>query len=509
MKTPGKVFLVGAGPGAPGLLTVRGAELLRQADVVVYDALVNPELLRLAPPHAEILFGGKRSKKHALTQEQINALLQARARAGKTVVRLKGGDPYMFGRGGEEAEALADAGIPFEVVPGVSSFVAVPTYAGVPVTHREHSSKLTILTGHVDPVTGESRVNWEQVAKEPGTKVIMMGTEHIGHIATRLMAGGMSPETPVLMVRWGTLPRQESVEGTLANIATVAAASGIAPPTVIVVGDVVKLRPKLNWFERLPLFGRRIVVTRPREQAGQLARPLAERGAEVLEIPTIKMEPPTRKEDVADALLELNAYDWIVFTSPNGVTAFFEHFDKVFEDARDIGGVRIAAVGPATAAKVREFRLKVDVMPKEALAARIAAAMARYESLENLKILLARAEVATPDLPRALTERGAIVDDVAFYKTMPDTSDVSGDAARLLQSGADWITFTSGSTVTHFHERFNLPGLLQKFPQVRLATIGPETTRALVALGLAAHVEARPHTIAGLVSALVRAARRE
>ncbi|MGH7969116.1 MAG: uroporphyrinogen-III C-methyltransferase, partial [Limisphaerales bacterium] len=338
MTGKGMVYLVGAGPGDAGLLTVRGAELLARADVVVYDALVNPDLLRLAPKSAEIIYGGKRAKDHSLSQAELNQLLVSKAREGKTVVRLKGGDPYVFGRGGEEAEQLADADLAFEVVPGVSSFVAVPNYAGVPLTHRDFCSRLTLITGHEDPAKESSTIDWKQVAQTPGTKVIMMGTDRIGQIAETLIGHGMEPGTPVAMVRWGTTGHQKSIEGTLANIAQVAQSTKIGPPTVAVIGDVVRLRPKLNWFERRPLFGQRVVVTRSREQAGQLSNRLRDLGAEVLEVPTIKIEPPTHKTELVDSLLELNSYDWLVFTSANGVAAFFEYFFRQFHDMRDIGG---------------------------------------------------------------------------------------------------------------------------------------------------------------------------
>ena len=507
MKAKGSVYLVGAGPGDAGLLTLRGAELLGRADVVVYDALVNTDLLRLAPKSAEVIFGGKRSHGHAIPQDELNALLLAKAREGKCVVRLKGGDPYIFGRGGEEAEELAAAKVSFEVVPGISSLVAAPNYAGIPITHREHCSGFTVITGHECPAKDGGHVDWAQVARFPGTKIILMGTEKIRHIAEALLANGMAAGTPVAMVRWGTTGHQQTIEGTLTTIADVVAAAGFKPPSVTVIGDVVKLRKKLNWFEARPLFGRRIVVTRTREQASQLSRQLLEHGADVLEIPTIKIGPPTNHAGFADALLELNSYDWLVFTSPNGVAAFFEHFFKAFEDLRDIGGVRIAAVGPGTAAKLREFHLKVDLMPEEYVAAKIAHAFAKYQSIENLKILLMRAEVATAELPKALEEMGAIVDDVACYKTIPETDDVNGAAASLLESGADWITFTSGSTVENFHARFDLPALLRKFPQIKLASIGPETTKALTALSLQPAAEAKPHTIDGLVAALEKAVR--
>jgi uroporphyrinogen III methyltransferase/synthase len=306
-------------------------------------------------------------------------------------------------------------------------------------------------------------------------------------------------------VRWGTTGRQKSVEGTLATIGEVAARANISPPTIAVIGDVVKLRSKLNWFERRPLFGQRIVVTRSREQAGQLSRKLIELGAEVLEVPTIRFEPPTRREDLVDALLELNSYDWMVFTSPNGVTSFFEYFFRQFHDMRDIGGCRLAAVGPATAGKLKELHLQVDLMPDEALAASIAEAFSEFESIENLKICLLRAEVANRELPEALEAMGAIVDDIACYKTVPETDDPTGAAARLEETGADWLTFTSASTVEHFHARFDLPALLKKFPQTKLASIGPETSKEIKALRLQPAIEAKVHTIDGLVEALLAA----
>lgn len=502
MKCKGMVYLVGAGPGDAGLLTLRGAELLARADVVVYDALVNEDLLRLAPPGAQLIYAGKRSGSHAIPQDELNRLLVEKARAGKCVVRLKGGDPYIFGRGGEEAEELAAAGVPFEVTPGISSSIAGPNYAGIPLTHRDHASSFSIITGHEDPEKEFQAVDWAQVAKAPGTKVVLMGVKRLGKIADELIAHGMAPTTPVAVIRWATTGRQQSVYGTLKTIAAEVAAAKLESPAIIVIGDVVRLRGKLNWFEKRPLFGRRIVVTRTRTQASQLSRQLLERGAEVLEIPVIRTVPPADLQSIADVLLELNSYDWLIFTSPNGVSAFFEYFFKAFEDMRDIGGVRIAAVGPATAARLRELHLKVDVMPDEYVASKIADALAGYESIENLKILLFRAEVANKELPKKLEELGAIVDDVACYKTVPETEDKNGAAARLLEGGADWITFTSSSTVEHFNARFDLKQLLKRHPLLKLASIGPETTKALAALGLKPAVEAKTHTIEGLAKAI-------
>jgi uroporphyrinogen III methyltransferase/synthase len=502
MKTKGTVYLVGAGPGDAGLLTLRGAELLSRADVIVYDALVNPDLLRLAPQCADVIYAGKRAKDHALPQEELNALLVQKARDGKCVVRLKGGDPYIFGRGGEEAEELAAAGIPFEVVPGVSSIVAGPNYAGIPLTHRAYCSSFTVMTGHEDPTKEASGLDYEQLARTPGTKVILMGAERIREIAAALMAFGMAADTPVGMVRWATTGQQQSIQGTLATIADLAAERNFAAPAVTVIGEVVKLRAKLNWFEQRPLFGQRIVVTRTREQASALSRQLLDLGADVLEIPTIKVVPPDDRHTMIEALEGLGEYDWIIFTSPNGVTAFFDALFKAFEDVRSVGTVRIAAVGPATAARLKELHLRVDVMPEESLSSKVAKALGQYESVENLRILVARAQVANPELGQALEDMGAIVDDVAFYKTVPETEDRDGAAARLLESGADWITFTSSSTVQNFDARFELPKLLARFPNTRLASIGPETSKAIAALGLQPTVEAKPHTIEGLVKAL-------
>jgi len=507
MRIMGTVHLVGAGPGDAGLLTLRGAELLARADVVVYDALINGDILALAPPSAQIIYAGKRSGEHAIPQDELNRLLADKARAGLRVVRLKGGDPYIFGRGGEEAQALAEAKIPFEVVPGVSSISAAPNYAGIPITHRDHCSSFTVFTGHEDPEKGQSGADWAQAARTPGTKIILMGVTRIRQISQALTAHGMDENTPVAMIRWGTTGRQQTIVGSLKTIADVVERAQFKPPALTIIGDVVKLRSKLNWFEKRPLFGRRIVVTRTRAQAGQLSKQLLQRGADVLEIPVIRIEPPSEHLALADALLALNSYDWLIFTSPNGVTTFFEHFFKAFDDMRDIGGVRIAAVGPATAAQLQALHLKVDLTPPEYIASAIAAALARYQSIENLKILLLRAEVAGKELPQQLEERGAIVDDIACYKTAPETEDRNGAAARLLKGGADWITFASGSAVENFHARFNLNTLLTQYPRIRFASIGPETSKALAALGFAPALQAAEHTIPGLVKALEKAAR--
>jgi len=503
------VYLVGAGPGDTGLLTVRATDVLGRAEVVVYDALVNPDILRLAPKDAEIVYGGKRARDHALPQEDLNQLLVTRAKEGKRVVRLKGGDPYVFGRGGEEAEELAAAGIAFEVVPGISSTVAALAYAGIPITHRDFCSSYQVITGHEDPTKPETSLDWGAIAKAPGTKVVLMGVERIRHIAAELVRHGMASETPAAMIRWGTTGRQKTVVGTLATLADVADAAGMSAPAITVIGGVVSLRDRLNWFETRALFGQRVVVTRTREQASTLVRQLNEHGAEVLEIPTIRIGPPSELHPIIEAIAGLGEYNWIVFTSPNGVTAFFEYFFKAFDDIRSLGMIRFAAVGPATAAKLSELHLRVDAMPTEYIASKVAKAIAAVENIENLRILCLRAEVANPELLMELEDMGGIVDDVACYQTIPETEDRTGAAARLVESGCDWITFTSASTVENFHLRFDLPQLIQRFPGIRTLTIGPETSKALTALGLSPTVEAKPHTIDGMVTSLEKEIRKQ
>ena len=507
MKPSGIVYLVGAGPGDAGLLTCRGAELLGRASVVVYDALVNLDLLRLAPAGAEKIYAGKRSRDHAIPQGDLNRLLVEHARAGKVVVRLKGGDPYVFGRGAEEAVELEAAGIPFEVVPGISSVVAAPAYAGIPVTHRAHCSSFHVFTGHEDPDKPESRLDWAQIARLEGTRIILMGIERLADISGELLRHGTTPSTPVALVRWGTTRRQETLTGTLDTIAAKAEAARFEAPAVIVIGGVVGLRDQLNWFERRPLFRQRIVVTRTRDQASELKRTLAEAGADVLEIPTIRIAPPEVVGPLVEAIAGLAEYNWLVFTSPNGVTAFFDYFLKAYDDIRSLGFLRIAAVGPATAARLKELHLKVDAMPVEYVASKVAAAIAEVESLENLRILCMRAEIANPDLVKRLEDAGAIVDDVACYRTVPETEDTNGAAERFAESGADWITFTSASTVENFHARFDLPAVCRRWPAMRLASIGPETSKALSALGLTPSAQAQPHSLPGLVQAVERASR--
>ena len=500
----GTVYLVGAGPGDVGLLTMRGAELLGRANVVVYDALCNPSLLKLVSSEAEIIFGGKRAAAHTIPQDQLNKLLVDKASEGKTVVRLKGGDPFVFGRGGEEAEELVDAGIPFEVVPGISSAIAAPAYAGIPVTHRDHCSSYTVITGHEQPEKDDrSAIDWQRLADDPGTKIILMGVDRIRSIADRLMENGLAGDTPVGMVRWGTTCRQQTLCGQLDNIADLVSRNNYQPPAVTIIGSVVGLREKLNWFEKLPLFGHRVVVTRTRQQASVLSSQLTELGAEVLEIPTIRIEDPDDKITLKDGLLGLGSYQWLIFTSPNGVERFFVYFFKAFDDIRDIGGCRIAAIGPATAAKLKDLHLNIDLMPEDYTAAGVAKAFQESKdyTIENENVALFRAQVANPELPQALEKLGAIVDDIPVYKTVPETEDVNGVVSMMEEVGADWITFTSSSTVENFNARF---GIVQSLEQhgMKPISIGPETSKTLRDLGVEPAIEASAHTISGVVAAL-------
>jgi uroporphyrinogen III methyltransferase/synthase len=493
----GKCFLVGAGPGNLGLVTLRAKKCIKHAEVIVYDYLVNPEMLRWAPEAAELIFAGKKAGAHTLSQDQINALLVEKTREGKNVVRLKGGDPFLFGRGGEEAQALAAAKLPFEIVPGVSSAIAGPAYAGIPVTHRGKNSHVTFFTGHEDPAKEETAIDFAALARLGGTQVMLMGVERIGAIADEMIASGASKDLPVALIRWATTERQQTLLGTLENITQKVAAAGFEAPAIAVFGEVVTLRDKLKWFEDRPLSGKRIVVTRTRKQAGALTEQLRGLGADVIELPTIRIEPPTDLRAFAELVQDAHGYDWIVFTSPNGVTAFFDLFYKLYDDAREIGAARIAAIGPATAQRLKDFHLKVDLLPDEFVAESLVREFRKEGGVENLRILIARAEKARDLLSRELSALGAIVDEGFAYRTVPETRDDSGARRRLLEEGADLITFTSSSTVENF--------LALELPwpaKMQVASIGPITSKTARERGLEVAVEARRHDIPGLVEAI-------
>jgi uroporphyrinogen III methyltransferase/synthase len=494
-KQNGICFLTGAGPGDLGLVTLRARQVIESAEVIFYDYLANPEILDWAPATAERIYVGKQEGRHTIPQEEINALLVKQTKAGKRVVRIKGGDPLLFGRGGEEAEALAAAGLAFEVIPGVSSAFAVPTYAGIPVTHREHSSQLTIFTGHEDPTKPDPTIDYGKLATQPGTKVMLMGVTHLEAITRRMLDHGADPALPVALVQWGATPRQRTVQGTLSEIAQRVRESGLTAPAVAIFGEVVRLREKLRWHETKPLFGKRIVVTRTQRQAGTLSVALRELGAEVYELPTIRIEPPKDRLEFGQLVQDSHTYDWIVFASVNGVDAFFDMFDKLYSDAREIGGPRIAAIGPATAARVKAFRLKVDLQPEEAVAEGLLKAFLKDGSVENQKILIVRAEKARDLLATELTKRGAIVDEAIGYRTVPETG--GAGIERFRKEGADLITFASSSAAENF-AALGLP--LSK--ETRIASIGPVTSKTLKALGIKVDVEARQHDVAGLVTAI-------
>ncbi len=497
MSKNGRVYLVGAGPGDLGLVTLRAKECIENADVVVYDHLANPETLSWARDDAEIVYAGKEAGGSQLSQQEINALLIEKARNGKQVVRLKGGDPFVFGRGAEEAQAIADAGIPFEIVPGITSAIAGPAYAGIPMTHREHNSHVTFFTGHEDPAKAESAIDYAALAKLGGTQVMLMGVDRLGSITNEMLKQGVRSDLPVALVRSATTGKQETLTGVLSDIAQKAVASDFKAPAVAVFGEVVGLRDGLNWYEKRPLLGKRIVVTRTRKQASVLSNKLRALGAHVIELPTIRIEPPSNLREFAELVQDAHVYDWIVFTSANGVEAFFDIFFKLYDDAREIGGARIAAIGPATAQRVKDFHLHVDLQPDEFVAEAVLREFKKQGNIENLRILLVRAEKARDTLPKELSVLGAIVDEAFAYRTVPETRDTSGARRQLAQDGADLITFTSSSTVENFLA-LGLP-----WPKgMRIASIGPITSQTVRDQGLKVDVEARRHDINGLVQAI-------
>jgi uroporphyrinogen III methyltransferase / synthase len=494
----GTVALVGAGPGDPGLLTLRAKALLERADVVVYDYLANPAFLRFCRPGTELIYAGKKAGDHVLKQGETNALLITKARAGKRVVRLKGGDPTIFGRGGEEAEELAEAGISFEIVPGISSTIAGPAYAGIPVTHRAFNTHLTLFTGHEDPTKQETTLDYASIAKAPGTKVMLMGVDRMAAITAELIKHGAAPSTPITLIRWATTPRQEVLEGTLENIAERIALREFKAPAVAVIGEVASLRQKIAWFDKRPLFGKRIVVTRTREQASALSDQLAEAGADVLEIPVIKIIPPHDEFTFGELVQDCHKYEWIIFTSPNGVERFFDMFFKLYQDVRSIGGTRLAAIGNGTAARIRENRLAVDLIPSRAVAEDLVEELIEIDGTPEHRLFLVVRPAGGRDVIAAtLTKAGAIVDEAIAYQTVPETEDPTGARERFTTEGADILTFASSSAVDHFMA-LGLP----MPPGVKIASIGPLTSQSLRAHKLKVDIEAKTHDIPGLIRAI-------
>ncbi|MGB8990813.1 MAG: uroporphyrinogen-III C-methyltransferase [Desulfobaccales bacterium] len=496
------VYLVGAGPGDPGLITVKGLEVLRRAQVVVYDQLASPELLQEAPAGAELIYVGKKAGAHALPQEGINELLVAKARAGLTVVRLKGGDPFVFGRGGEEAEELAAAGIPFEVVPGVTSAVAVPAYAGIPVTHRRYTTLVTFITGHEDPGKEASTIPWAALGQNPGTLVFLMGVKNLAENCRRLVAAGRAPETPAAVIQSGTTTSQRTVAGTLADIAPKAIAADIRPPAVLVVGGVVELAETLQWWENRPLWGKTVVVTRSREQASRLVELLRAAGAHCLEVPTIEIAPPADYAPLDAALQHLARYDWVIFTSANGVNAFMDRLFHMGLDVRALGRARLAVIGPATADALKPYGLIADVVPDTFQAEGLLEVLSP-RLMGGTRILLARAEQARDVLPDGLTRMEAKLDVVPVYRARPPQV-VPPEAAAVLESGrVDILTFTSSSTVHNFAGLVGKERFQKLAARAVVASIGPITTATLKEYDLTPQIEPADFTIPALAAAIV------
>jgi uroporphyrinogen III methyltransferase/synthase len=497
------VYLVGAGPGDPGLITAKGLAVLRRAQVVVYDQLASPELLKEAPAEAEIIYAGKQAGAHTLPQEQINEILVARARAGLTVVRLKGGDPFVFGRGGEEAEELAKAGVPFEIVPGVTAAVAVPAYAGIPVTHRRYTTLVTLITGHEDPNKEASTIPWESLGQNPGTLVFLMGVKNLPEICRQLVAKGRDPRTPAAVIEKGATLAQRTVTGTLTDLAQKAREAAIQPPAILVVGEVVELRQRLQWWETRPLWGKTVVVTRSRQQASKLVALLAAAGARCLEVPTLEIGPPDDFTPLDEALRRLDQFHWLVFTSANGVAAFMARLFGQGKDVRVLGQAKIAAIGPATAQALAEFGLKADVVPSAFRAEVLLQALSPLVA-PGSRILLARAQMAREVLPQGLIRLGAAEVKVApVYKTRAPR-ELPPEAEAALQEGpVDVLTFTSSATVHNFVKLLGKERFQTLAAKAVAASIGPITSATLKEYGLSPQIEPADYTIPALAKAVI------
>ena len=498
----GKVVLAGAGPGDPGLISSRAMECIRQADAIVYDRLVSPRLVALARPDAELVYVGKASNRHTLRQEEINALLVRLAKENKAVLRLKGGDPFVFGRGGEEALALREHGVEFEIIPGITSAIAVAAYAGIPVTHRAIATSFAVVTGHEDPEKTESGMQWDKLATAVDTLVFLMGVENLPHITTQLIANGRAADTPAAVIRWGTTPQQKTLITTVGNAVADVAAQGMTPPAIFVVGEVVNLRQGLRWFDERPLFGQRILVTRAREQASRLTEELEAAGAQCVEAPTIRITEPDSFAALDEAILEINHYTWLAFTSPNGVKAFFSRLKLQGKDARYLGSLKVAVIGSETAAELERCGIVADVVPAEFRAEAVAAALEGKVGPQD-RVLIARAAEAREVLPQELIRFGAAVDVVPVYKTVLGDAD-SGQLTEMLAAGEiDMVTFTSSSTVT------NLLAILggkakELLSNVKIACIGPVTADTCREHGLQPAVVATEYTIKGLAESIIR-----
>jgi uroporphyrinogen III methyltransferase/synthase len=495
----GKVYLVGSGPGDPGLFTLKGADCLARADVIVYDHLISNLILDHAPPLAKKIYAGKTGSKHHIEQDAINRLLVELANRGKTVVRLKGGDPYVLGRGGEEAAALKAAGILFEVVPGVTSALAVPAYAGIPVTQRGLSSSLTILTGHEDPTKGGSHIRWDLLAKSGGTLVILMGMQNLPLITALLLKHGMKPGTPAAVIMDGTLPTQSTITGTLKNIANKAAEAGMAAPAVIVIGRVVDMRRELRWFDLFPLFGKRVLVTRAGSQAGSLERLLTERGAQPVRFSSIEIRPVRANLELDRGISDLKKYDWVAFTSVNGVESFFRRMGELDMDSRALGGLKIGAIGPMTARALLERGIRADYVPSIHTGEGFISGLTKT-AVRGKCFLLPRADIADDEITTGLKKLGAAVDEIAVYRTVRPRSNQANLKELLLPGNLDIITFTSSSTVTNLLAGLGRAGIGQI--SAKIACIGPKTAATAVKAGLKVHILAKEQSMAGLIESM-------
>ncbi|MGA1826487.1 MAG: uroporphyrinogen-III C-methyltransferase [bacterium] len=498
----GCVFLVGAGPGDPELITVKGQRLIKEADVLIYDYLANSKLIDLAAEGAEKIYVGKKADQHTLPQEEISALLVKKAKEGKKVVRLKGGDPFIFGRGGEEAEDCVREGVPFEIVPGVTSAIAVPAYAGIPLTHRDITSSVAFITGHERPDKDQSQIPWPELAKGPGTLVFLMGVKNLPFISKTLIEHGRSAKTPVAIIRWGTLHKQETVRADLQTIADVAKSHAIKPPAIIVIGEVVNLRETLNWFENKPLFGKRIINTRSRAQASQLTVILESFGAEVIEFPTIQISPIPNNKAIDEAINRLGDYDWVIFTSVNGVKIFFDKLRGLGRDVRMFNNIKVGAIGPATSDKLRGFGILSDFIPEKYQAEDIVKGLLDMDCKKDMKVLIPRALKARDYLPDHLSQEGIHVDVVPLYETLLDDSHDKVRTEKLLKENQiDIITFTSSSTVKNFFMKISNREILDK-STVHFACIGPITADELSKQGYSAHIVPEQYTIPGLARSI-------
>ncbi len=499
----GKVYLVGAGPGDPKLITLKGMEAIKKADVIIYDRLAHPSLLEYAKKTAELIYVGKSPNQHTLLQEEINQLLVEKAREKGVVTRLKGGDPTVFGRVGEEALELAKAKIPFEIVPGITSAIAVPAYAGIPVTNRGYTSSLAIVTGHEDPTKNESDINWEKISTATGTIIFLMGVSNLRLIRDKLIENGRSENTSVALIRWGTRVEQQTVTGTLQNIVTRVEEANLTSPAIIIIGEVVKLREQLQWFEQKPLFGKRVLVTRARAQASELSQMIQELGGEAVEFPVIKLVPPKNPEPYNQAVQQLESFDWIIFTSVNGVESFFSKLRELKIDIRRLHKARVAAIGPKTAQLLEDKGLLVEILPEEFKAEGLLHALDGHLR-EGQRVLLPRADIARRILPEQLREKGLEVVEVDAYDTVIDDENKDEIIRMLKEKQIHIITFTSSSTVKNFTKAIEHERIQDLLHDVTIASIGPITTNTAKTLGYNVTVTASDYTIPGLVEAIAK-----